>query len=423
MDFGLVELTPEQEEFRRSVRTLLDEVVTQDDHDFQRATGNGHTRVAHAALGAHGLIRPAWAPEDGGIGADKVQQRLLELEFDRAELIQVSAGTSRLVWSAIETFGEKDLVAELKPKYARGEALFCLGYTEPDGGSDIAAAKVRAVKDGDEWVINGSKIFTTGAQNCTHCFLITRTDPDLPKHRGLTMFLVPLDTPGVEIQGIRTFGGERTNIVYYSDVRISDHYRLGGVNDGWTVLRGPLDEEHAFGQETDGLKEPYGRGFTPVLERAYDAAVEWAQTHVRADGTHPIDDPVVRIRLAQVAADMERTGCVDGPEGRVFGADVIVRCSADLVDLVGPEAVLSYGSDGAGAGETAAPDGPPVWRIDFSHRFAQGTPTYGGTVEVFRQMIAQHVLGLPRPNFPGSKAFINKRGAVGAPGVTRSVAS
>ena len=423
MDFSLVELTPEQEAFRDRVRGLLDEVITQDVHDNQRATGNGHTPAVHSAMAKAGLIRPAWPVEEGGAGADKVEERLLELEIDRHELITVTAGTSRLVWQAIEAFGEKDLVAELKAKYASGEARFCLGYTEPDGGSDIAAAKVRAVRDGDEWVINGSKIFTTGAQNCTHVFLITRTDPELPKHRGITMFLVPLDTPGVEIQGIRTFGGERTNIVYYSDVRISDRYRLGGVNDGWTVLRGPLDEEHAFGLVTDGLKEPYGRGFTPIVERAYDAAVGWARTHVRADGSHPIDDPLVRVRLAQVAADIERTGCVDGPEGRVFGADVIVRSSADLVDLVGPEAVLSYGSDGAGPGECAAPDGPPLWRIDFSHRFAQGTPTYGGTVEVFRQMIAQHVLGLPRPTYPGSKAFISKRGAVGAPGVTRAVAS
>ena len=100
-------------------------------------------------------------------------------------------------------------------------------------------------------MINGSKIFTTGAQNCQYTFLITRTDPDLPKHKGLTMFLVPLDTPGVEIQGIRTFGVERTNIVYYSDVRISDKYRLGGVNDGWSVLHGPLDEEHSIGGEAD----------------------------------------------------------------------------------------------------------------------------------------------------------------------------
>src|SRR5260370_33508153 len=142
------------------------------------------------------------------------------------------------------------------PRVFNGEVRLCLGYTEPEGGSDVATCKTRAERDGDSWVINGSKMFTTGAHNCQYVFLITNTAPDEPKHKSLTMFLVPLDSPGVEIQGIRTVDGDRTNIVYYSDVRADDKYRLGDVNAGWTVLREPLNVEHgAVAAAPDGLQD------------------------------------------------------------------------------------------------------------------------------------------------------------------------
>ena len=111
------------------------------------------------------------------------------------------------------------------------------------------------MRDGDEWVINGQKIFTTSAQNCEHVFLITRTDPTLPKHKGLTMFLVPMDAPGIEVQALPTVGDERTNLTYYGDVRLSDRYRLGEVNNGWSVLHGPLDAEHSIGDEVSKLED------------------------------------------------------------------------------------------------------------------------------------------------------------------------
>lgn len=251
-------------------------------------------------------------------------------------------------------------------------------------------------------MINGSKIFTTGAQNCQYTFLITRTDPELPKHRGLTMFLLPLANEGVEIQAMRTFGGERTNIVYYSDVRIPDRYRLGGVNDGWTVLRGPLDQEHSFGG--DSAAKPVGgispgAGWLHTLDKALGATITWACDTTLADGSRPIDDRMVRYRLGQVALHMEAGFATPGPMGRVKGSDALVHGAAELMDLVGPAALLSEGSPGAEV--TGA--------IEFAHRFAQGTATYSGTVEVSHGIIAQHVLGLPRPNFPGSKRVVTSK--------------
>jgi 3-oxocholest-4-en-26-oyl-CoA dehydrogenase alpha subunit len=400
MDFSRVRLDAGQQEFLDEVRSFLAEHVTEEVLEEERRTGSGFNERVHLALGARGWLMPAWPPEHGGAGLDPVRARILELEMRRARVPSITASTTNLVVKAVETHGQPDLVAELLPAVAAGTVRFCLGYTEPDGGSDIAAAKTRAVRDGDEWVINGSKIFTTGAQNCQYTFLITRTDSELPKHRGLTMFLVPLASNGVEIQAIRTYGGERTNIVYYSDVRVPDRYRLGGVNDGWTVLRGPLDEEHGYGR--GGAAQigdtSMGSSFLHTLARAIDGALVWATTP-RADGSRPIDDRMVRYRLGLVAVQMEAGLATQGPMARVKGSEALVRGAAQLMDLVGPLSLLSEGSPGAEV----------TGSIDYAHRFAQGTATYGGTVEVFRGIIAQHVLGLPRPNYPGSKVLVSRK--------------
>jgi alkylation response protein AidB-like acyl-CoA dehydrogenase len=401
MDFSRVPLDASEQEFLDDVRAFMAEHVTEEVLEEERRTGSGFDERVHLALGARGWITPTWAAGRGGAGLDPVRARILDLEMRRAGVPSITRGTTRLVLAAAEKFGRPDLVAELLPGVAAGTVRFCLGYTEPDGGSDIAAAKTRAVRDGDEWVINGSKIFTTGAQNCQYTFLITRTDPELPKHRGLTMFLVPLASQGIEIQAIRTYGGERTNIVYYSDVRISDRYRLGGVNDGWSVLHGPLDEEHGVG--TDGSASlgdlSIGTSFLQTLGRAIDSALAWACTITRADGSRPIDDRMVRYRLGMAALHMEAGLVTPGPMGRVKGSEALVRGAADLMDLVGSASLLSEGTPAAGL--TGA--------IEAAHRFAQGTATYGGTVEVFHGIIAQHVLGLPRPSYPGSKTLVSRK--------------
>jgi len=400
MDFSRVPLDGQQQEFLDEVRSFMAEHVTEEVHEEERRTGSGFNERVHLALGEKGWIMPTWPAERGGAGLDPIRARILELEMRRAGVPAITSGTTRLVLSAVEKFARPEVAAELLPGVAAGTVRFCLGYTEPDGGSDIAAAKTRAVRDGDEWVINGSKIFTTGAQNCQYTFLITRTDPELPKHRGLTMFLVPLATPGVEIQAIRTYGGERTNIVYYSDVRISDRWRLGGVNDGWTVLHGPLDEEHGVGRDTVKIADPsIGSSFLATLGRAIDSAVAWACTTNRGDGSRPIDDRLVRYRLGAVAMHMEAGLNTPGPMGRVKGSEALVRGAAELMDLVGPLSLLSEGT----------PDAEATGAIDYAHRFAQGTATYGGTVEVFHGIIAQHVLGLPRPSYPGSKVLVSRK--------------
>jgi alkylation response protein AidB-like acyl-CoA dehydrogenase len=401
VDFSRIVLNADQEQFLSEVRSFLDEIMTEEVLEEERTTGAGFNLGVHLALGQKGWLLAKRPREQGGAGLDPVRRAILDLEIDRYGVARNTWGTTLLTLPAVEKFCNPALLEEIMPKIADGRVRICLGYTEPDGGSDIAAAKVRAVRDGDQWVINGSKIFTTGAQFCQYTFLITRTDPDLPKHKGLTMFLVPLDTPGVEIQPIRTYGGETTNIVYYGDVRIDDRYRVGEVNDGWNVLHGPLDQEHDNGAVGDDLQLTRWYMLTFPLN-SLNAALKWAVSSERPDGSRVIDDRSVKARLGRAATDIETAISTPTPMGRVRRADVAIESSAALVDLIGPEALLTSGSDGAVA-EGA---------IDFAHRWAQGTAIYGGTTLVFRNIIAQHVLGLPRPSYPGSKAFI--KGSTGA---------
>ncbi len=255
MDFSRVELSDEDKAFLEEAQSFLGTHMTDEVRRRDRETGDNFDEGLHLKLGAAGYLAKEWKPESQG-GFSRVRRRIWEQEKRRAHVPWVTWGTTAMVARSVAKFGSPELCDEVLPKVFSGEARLCLGYTEPEGGSDVATCKTRAVRDGDAWIINGSKMFTTGAHNCRYVFLITNTAPDAPKHKSLTMFLVPLDSSGIEIQGIRTVDGDRTNIVYYSDVRVDDKYRLGEVNAGWTVLREPLNVEHgAVAAASDGLQD------------------------------------------------------------------------------------------------------------------------------------------------------------------------
>src|SRR6202790_140778 len=255
MDFSRVQLSDDDCAFRDEARDFLRTHVTEDVLRRDRETGDNFDEGVHLALGAAGYLARDWKSEPDG-GFNRVRRRIWDLEKRRAHVPWVTSGTTAMIARSVEKFGSPELKADVMPRVFSGHVRLCLGYTEPEGGSDVATCKTRAVRDGDSWLINGSKMFTTGAHNCQYVFLITNTDPDAPKHKSLTMFLVPLDSPGIEIQGLRTVDGDRTNIVYYSDVRVDDKYRLGEVNGGWTVLREPLNTEHgAVAAAVDGLQD------------------------------------------------------------------------------------------------------------------------------------------------------------------------
>ena len=389
MDFSRVELSDEDKAFHDEVRSFLKTHVTEEVRRRDRETGDNFDEGVHLAFGAAGYLAREWKPASEG-GFTRVRRRIWELEKRRAHVPWVTWGTTAMVARSLVKFGSPELVEEVMPKVFSGHVRLCLGYTEPEGGSDVATCKTRAVRDGDGWLINGSKMFTTGAHKCQYVFLITNTDPDAPKHKSLTMFLVPLDSPGIEIQGIRTVDGDRTNIVYYSDVRVDDKYRLGDVNAGWTVLREPLNTEHgAVAAAPDGLQD------TSIMMHQAGSlaeAVDWAAAGAaRPDptGRRLLDDQSVAFRLGRSVARLEAALSAPSIFGRVAIAQTMRDISPELMDLLGAASTLPFGTDGA------ADDG----KAEYAYRFAPLVGIYGGTLEVFRNMIGQYTLGLGKPNY------------------------
>ena len=384
MDFSQPQLTDDDLAFRDEVRAFLATHVTEDVKRRDRETGDNFDEGVHLALGAAGYLESEWKTEADG-GFPRVRRRIWELEKRRAHVPWVTWGTTAMVARSVASFGSPELCEEILPGVFSGHIRLCLGYTEPEGGSDVATCKTRAVRDGDNWIINGSKMFTTGAHNCQYVFLITNTDPDVRKHKSLTMFLVPLNTPGIEIQGLRTVDGDRTNIVYYSDVRVDDKYRLGEVNGGWTVLREPLNVEHgAVDANPDGLQD-----VSIMMHQANFMAVAVDKAGEVAGRSGSIADRSVAYRLGKAAARVEASLSAPSIFGRVALAQAMRDVSPDLMDLLGSASALPIDTDGAIDGGAS----------DYVFRFAPLVGIYGGTLEVFRNMIAQYVLGLGKPNY------------------------
>jgi 3-oxocholest-4-en-26-oyl-CoA dehydrogenase alpha subunit len=389
MDFSRLELSNDEQAFLDDVRVFLRTHVTEEVRRRDRETGDNFDEGVHLALGAAGYLAAEWKPESEG-GFSRVRRRIWELEKRRAHVPWITWGTTAMVARSVAKFGSPKLIDEVLPGVFSGHIRLCLGYTEPEGGSDVATCKTRAVRDGDGWVINGSKMFTTGAHKCQYVFLITNTDPEAPKHKSLTMFLVPLNSPGIEIHGIRTVDGDRTNIVYYSDVRVDDKYRLGDVNAGWTVLREPLNVEHgAVAAAPDGLADVsimmHQAGF---MADAVDRIAEKVAVS-DPNGRRLLDDQSVAYRLGRSAARVEAALSAPSIFGRVAIAQTMRDVSPDLMDILGTASTLPIGTDGA------ADDGG----AEYVYRFAPLVGIYGGTLEVFRNMIAQYALGLGKPNY------------------------
>ena len=386
MDFSRVELSDDDQAFQDDLRAFLKTIVTDEVIARDRLTGENFDEGVHLALGEAGYLATDFKDESEG-GFTRLRRRIWALEIGRIHTPWFHWGTTAMVARAVEQFGSDELKDEVMPKVLAGEYRLCLGYTEPEGGSDVATCKTRAVRDGDGWIINGSKMFTSNAQNAHYVYLITNTDPDAPKHQSLTMFLVPLNSAGVEIQPLRTVDGDRTNITYYSDVRIDDKYRVGEVNGGWGVLRDALNDEHGtIDRGTDGLDKIAAMSeHLLLLAEAIDGVAATAA-----------DDDSVRYRLGRSIARMEAAMSTPEMFGRVAIAQTMRDVTPDLMDILGTASGLPVGTEGA------ADDGG----AEYIFRLAGPTGIYGGTLEVFRNMIAQHALGLGRPAYapPAAKA-------------------
>lgn len=377
------------ETFRADVRAFMEEHVSEELEEHIYRTGVNHDDGFVAAMRDRGWLGAAWPEEYGGQGRDAWELLALMDENMRADAPMYAQGTTSMIAKVIMHAGTEEQRREIIPKALRGEIIMVLGFSEPEAGSDVANAQTRAVRDGDEWVINGSKMFTTNAHLADYVFLLTRTNPDVPKHKGLTMFLVPMKQPGVEVQAVYTLSGERTNITYYSDVRVDDRWRIGDVDGGWRVLTTALQDEHSAA---------FGVRLRTLVERVE----AWARETVDENGRPRIDDPDVRERLAHAATEaevslllqrratwMSTQGVVpeaEGPMAKLFSSEAFERAAQDLCELVGPDALRSYFD----------PSAPQGGRIEHALRFSLGTTIYAGTSEVQRNIIATRGLGLPR---------------------------
>ena len=376
---------PGGEALAAETRKVLEGVLDPKKHRLHDHSFDGHAWDVHQALGRAGLLYPDWPEEWGGRGCDATSGRACREVWRELGYPSPAAATTNFGGHAVMRFGSQALKEEVLPRMARGEITSCLGYTEPSGGSDIFAAKTRAVRDGDDWVINGQKMFTSGAEHASYVLLITRTDPDAPKHKGLTMFLAPLDAPGVEIHPVYTFMDERTNATFYTDVRIPDRYRLGEVNGGTKVMSLALTMEQG------------GAHFHNLLTEMADVVADWARTATKG-GKPVLDDPNALARLAKVyceaavaeslshrALGMALAGVPDkafGPASKLFSTEAFIAPSADLLDLAAP-ASLVRGETGLG-------------KVEMGYRHSTATTIYGGSSEVMRSMVAERRLGMPR---------------------------
>lgn len=373
------------EAYAEQVRAFFDRAMTPALRAKAHHGTDGHDPAFHKQLAAAGFAYPDWPARWGGEDRDAMEITALGRVFEENRWTRVPIGCTNMGARMVMQFGSPDLQAEVLPELAAGDALACLGFTEPESGSDMYGARTRAVRDGNDWIVTGQKMFTTGAHLSRYVLMIARTDAEKAKHRGLTIFFVPMDLPGVSIQPVHTLQDERTNITFYDEVRIPDRYRLGEVDGGLEVMAAAMKIEHG------------GEGYHIHHRSLMEAALNWAFAADESNG-RPIDDRAVRIRLAKVATHLSladllcrratqageagTTTRAGGPMAKLFATEIYMADAADLLALTAP-ASLAHKT-------------PAVAEIEEFHRQAIGQTIYGGTSEVHRTIIAQHALGLPR---------------------------
>ncbi len=385
MDFRV---DPETEAFRAEVRDFIADHLTREVVERALTSGTMHDWGFHQALCERGYLAAGWPKEVGGLGRSAIDQVVLNQELYASGAPIDGLNIASMVGATLLLQGTDEHRREVLPRILAGEVLPCLGYSEPDAGSDVAAVATRAVRDGDGWVIEGQKMFTTLAHEAQYVFLLCRSNLEVPKHKGMTMFLVPMDTPGIEVTPVATMGGERTNITFYSEVRVPDSCRVGEVDDGWTVMHAAL----VYERNGANWGEPH---------HLVESVAGWA-TQAGPDGTRPFDDPTVREVLARWSTELEvgrlllfrsawlsAQGAmpqVEGSMAKLHITEAFVRAASELVDLLGADGLVPMGEDGTVL----------QGLVEHAFRHAVVTTIYGGSSEVQREIIAGRALGLPR---------------------------
>ena len=380
--------TPEQERLRAELRAYFAELMTPEveAEAAKGETGGPACLAAVRQMGRDSWLGIGWPKEYGGQGKGDVEQFIFSDEAWRAGA-PIPFLTINTVGKTIMEFGTQQQKDFFLPKILAGELHFSIGYTEPNAGTDLASLRTTAVKDGDEWRINGQKIYTSLSSYADYIWLAARTDPDVPKHKGITIFAVPTTDPGFSYSKIHTMVNASTFNTFYDDVRVGDDAIIGGLNRGWDLIVNQLNYERV------SLAPP------GMISRTYEGTVRWAQETKLPDGRRVIDQEWVQLNLAKVRAKLEYLQLIgwkvaasgganpaDASSTKVYGTELSTEVYKLLSEVVGPAASLRKGSPGALL----------AGRIERGMQGALILTFGGGVNEVQRDLISLFGLGLPR---------------------------
>jgi alkylation response protein AidB-like acyl-CoA dehydrogenase len=386
-----VDETPEQKALRADLRAYFARLITPEVLAVTRGNESGdiYRRVIRQ-MGKDGWLGIGWPREYGGQGRSATEQLIF---FEEAQLAGAPLPfvTLNTVGPAIMALGSDEHKQAFLPGILRGEIHFAIGYSEPDAGTDLAALKTTAVRDGDDYVINGTKCFTSGAEGAEYVWLAARTNPDAPKHKGLTIFIVDTTLPGFSVSPIYTVGGIRTNMTYYDNVRVPAAMIVGAPNDGWRLITAQLNHERiglaAMGVKALGL---------------YNETLAWARATNAEDDRPLIEQPCVQTSLAEaycrlkamrvmnarMAWELEQ-GVLDPARAsavKVYGTECAIVAYRLLLEVVGLVGAIPHGAPGAVLnGE-----------LERQYRLCQINTFGGGVNEILREIVAMLGLGMPR---------------------------
>jgi alkylation response protein AidB-like acyl-CoA dehydrogenase len=381
--------TSEQEALRRELRayfaTLMTPEVEAEVHEGE--SGGPACLEAVKKMGRDGWLGIGWPTEFGGQGRGEMEQFIFIDEAWRSGA-PIPFLTMNTVGRTIQEFGTEEQKQFFLPPILRGELHFSIGYTEPNAGTDLASLRTTAVKDGEQWVINGQKIYTSLASYADYVWLAARTDPDAPKHRGITIFAVPTTDPGFSFTKIHTMVNASTFNTYYDNVRVPDSAIIGDLNRGWDLIVNQLNYERV------SLAPP------GMFTRVYEDTLAWVREAKLPDGRRLIDQEWVRLNLARVHAKLDflklinwkvasasgKANPADASTTKVFGTELFVEAYRLLMEIVGPASMLVRGS----------PAAMLAGRIERAMQGSLILTFGGGTNEVQRDLIALFGLGLPR---------------------------
>jgi len=384
-----IDLTPEQRAFRDEMRTYFEKVMTPElVAEVSGSEGGGpRFRTAMMQMGRDGLLGIGWPKEYGGQARSSIEQYLFSDEAQRSGF-PLPFLTLNTVGPTLMQFGTEEQRRFFLPKILAGEIFFCIGYSEPGAGTDLGSLQTRAVRDGDTWVINGQKSFTSLADYADYVWLAVRTDPDAPKHRGISMIIVPTDVEGFRMTPTPTVGGIATNSTYYDDVRVPYENVVGPVNGGWGLIVNQLNHERVSLMAAG------------TLERNFQAVARWAR-ETKRNGRRVIDEPWVQQNLARVKVHAETLKLMNWKQAWALTQGNLAMADASAVKVFGSEFnIAAYRMLGevlgaVGAIRRGSPEAALLGRIEMMYRSMLILTFGGGTNEVQRDIIAMAGLGMP----------------------------